>query len=218
MQEDSKAFLLKLPNVTHMSSNHLHRQVSHPVTFCFNKVTTKYYQTPNIQVPWLSRASRVLPEKPTSNWGHSETVSFIQPWHFSTGEEGIALNQPQFRISTSCSAHGPLYVPVWVTLHLQSGCAGASSPLLPALPPWSLCPSSSFPPQLAGRKQAEPTASAGSAASSSSPWHHHHTTSLTPTLSPASSAGQAFSPFSITPVTSGYPVLSAQRNRIKLQT
>lgn len=32
------------------------------------------------------------------------------------------------------------------------------------------------------------------------PWHHHPTTPLIPTPSPASSAGQEFSPFSITPM------------------
>lgn len=93
--------------VRHMSSNHLHSQVSQHVTFCFIKSNNK---TPNIQVLWLSRASRLLPGKPTSSWGHSEAAPFIQPWHFSTGEEGIASNQSQDRISTSGSAHSPLYV------------------------------------------------------------------------------------------------------------
>lgn len=35
------------------------------------KITTKYHQTPNIQVLWLSRTSRLLPGKPTSSWGHT---------------------------------------------------------------------------------------------------------------------------------------------------
>lgn len=38
------------------------------------QVTTKYYQTPTIQVLWLSRASRLLPGKPTSSWGPSEAA------------------------------------------------------------------------------------------------------------------------------------------------
>lgn len=37
MQKAAQAVSLKLPNVTHMSSNHLHSQVSHQVTFCFIK-------------------------------------------------------------------------------------------------------------------------------------------------------------------------------------
>lgn len=144
------------------------------------------------------------PGKPTSSWGHSEAAPFIQPWHFSTGEEGIASNQSQDRISTSGSAHSPLYVPVWVTLHIQSACTAASSPLLPALPPWSLCPSSSLPPQLAGREQEwQPVLDQQP---SSPPHHHHPTTALIPTPSSASSASPQWF--------AGDSVLSAQKNPI----
>lgn len=119
--------------------------------------TTVKDQTPNIQVPWLSKAPRLLPGKPISA-GTLWTCTFcsalahLQEW-------GIASGQLLNRISTTGSAvPSPLAhsshssPPEWTMQELIFS-------LLPALPPHSFCSSSSVPNrasmQITSRSMAE---------------------------------------------------------------
>lgn len=63
MQKAAQAVSLKLPNVTHMSSNHLHSQVSHQVTFCFIKNNNKIPSNPKHSSPLAQQSLQASARK-----------------------------------------------------------------------------------------------------------------------------------------------------------
>lgn len=199
MQKATQAVSLKLPNVTHMSSNHLHHQVSHQVTSCFIKNNNKIPSNPKHSSPLAQQSLQASARKSHIKLGALWSCSFyaaLAPLQRRgrdcfkpvTGQHQSQWLSPPSPVC-ACVSHTP--PPEWLCWSQLSppACTASLKPL-PQL----------FLPATAGRKQAEATARAGSAAFSSSLWHHHPTTPLIPTPSPASSSGQAFSPFSIIPV------------------
>lgn len=143
-----------------MSSRHLHRQISHCVTFCFILKNHKTPPSPNISVLWLSRASRLLPAKPTSAGG---TLSPYILFRLGTSlQESRGLLQVSHRTRSVPVAQLKFYLHVsGVIPHLQSSRVTVlepSSALLPALPPQASVPAFPSQAELAGRQKAAATA------------------------------------------------------------
>lgn len=170
------------------------------------KTTIK--KTPNCKYssPMAQQSPQASARKAHISWAHSEPALFIQPWHLSTGEWGIAWSQSRDRISTSGSAQVP--PPSAHLSHLQNSrvtMLEPSSPLLPALPPWSLCPALPSHPEPAHRKQAEATAECC-------------ISSLLDTTPSLKFQARLSHPLASSQWFPGYPVLSAQNNCMKLHT
>lgn len=76
MQEAAQAVSLKLPNVTHMSSNHLHSQVSHQVTSCFIKNNNKIPSNPKHSSPLAQQSLQASARKSHIKLGALWSCSF----------------------------------------------------------------------------------------------------------------------------------------------
>lgn len=190
MQKATQAVSLKLPNVTHMSSNHLHSQVSHQVTSCFIKNNNKIPSNPKHSSPLAQQSLQASARKSHIKMGALWSCSFyaaLAPLQRRgrdcfkpvTGQHQYQWLSPPSPVC-ACVSHTP--PPEWLCWSQLSppACTASLKPL-PQL----------FLPTTAGRQKA-------SRRDSQSWISSFLLLPLAP--SPASSSGQAFSLFSIIPV------------------